>query len=81
MSALQKFLKHEGLVFQSKQGASLAETTILSQGLYPVLKSLGLRKAGMHSDAVVTDVGSWGESQELSFVSKWGTHRRITLHR
>jgi integrase len=49
MNALRKFLKHEGLVFQSKHGAPLAETTILSQGLYPVLKSLGLRKAGMHA--------------------------------
>jgi len=50
MQALKQFLAgHEGLVFHSKHRGPLAETTILSQGLYPALKSLGLAKAGMHA--------------------------------
>jgi integrase len=49
MNALRKSLKHEGLLFQSEHVNPLAETTILSQGLYPALKNLGLRKAGMHA--------------------------------
>jgi len=49
INALRQFVKHEGLVFRSKHGAPLAETTILIQGLYPALKSLGLPKGGMHA--------------------------------
>jgi integrase len=37
------------LVFHSKRGGPLMETTILSQGLHPALKALGLKKAGMHA--------------------------------
>jgi integrase len=47
--ALEGFLKHEGLVFRSKHGGPLAETTILTQGLHPAVKALGLPKAGMHA--------------------------------
>ncbi|HMD44460.1 MAG TPA: tyrosine-type recombinase/integrase, partial [Candidatus Acidoferrum sp.] len=37
------------LVFHTKRGGPLMETTILSQGLHPALKALGLKKAGLHS--------------------------------
>jgi len=37
------------LVFHSKRGGPLMETTILSQGVHPALKALGLKKAGMHA--------------------------------
>lgn len=37
------------LVFRSKRGGPLLETTILNQGLYPALEALGLKKAGMHA--------------------------------
>jgi integrase len=47
--ALRQFVKHDGLLFRSKHGAPLAETTILTQGLYPALKSLGFPKSGMHA--------------------------------
>jgi integrase len=47
--ALKGFLKHDGLVFHSKQNGPLAETTILTQGLHPAIKALGLPKAGMHA--------------------------------
>ena len=49
MHALRKFLKHEGLVFRSKNNGPLAETTILTQGLHPAVKALNLPKAGMHA--------------------------------
>jgi integrase len=49
MKALKHFVKHDGLVFHSKQNGPLAETTILTQGLHPALKALGLPKAGMHA--------------------------------
>jgi integrase len=38
----------EELVFRSKRGGPLLETTILNQGLYPALKALGLPQAGLH---------------------------------
>jgi len=38
----------ETLVFRSKRGGPLLETTILNQGLYPALKALGLRQGGLH---------------------------------
>jgi integrase len=37
------------LVFRSKRGGPLLETTILNQGLYPALKSLDLKQAGLHA--------------------------------
>jgi integrase len=49
MKQLRQFAKHEGLVFRSKRGQPLAETTILTQGLHPAVEALGLPKAGMHS--------------------------------
>jgi integrase len=50
MRSLGQFLSgRKGLVFHSKRGGPLAETTILNQGLYPALKTLGLSKAGMHA--------------------------------
>jgi len=50
MRELKKFLKQapSELVFQSKLGNPLLETTILNQGLYPALKQLGLPKGGLH---------------------------------
>jgi integrase len=49
MRSLQKFVKHDGLVFCSKRGGPLVENTILVQGLHPALKKLGLAKSGMHA--------------------------------
>jgi len=49
MRALKEFLKRDGLVFQSRQHGPLAETMILTQGLHPAVKALGLPKAGMHA--------------------------------
>ncbi|MGB9432618.1 MAG: site-specific integrase [Candidatus Acidiferrum sp.] len=54
MERLKRFLtlypaSHDSLVFHSKRGAPLLETTILSQGLYPALKALNLKKAGLHA--------------------------------
>jgi len=49
MKTLRHFAKHDGLVFHSKNNGPLAETTILTQGLRPAVKALGLLKAGMHA--------------------------------
>ena len=49
MKALRHFAKHDGLVFHSKNNGTLAETTILTQGLHPAVKALGLPKAGIHA--------------------------------
>jgi integrase len=49
MKALKQFVKHEGLVFHSKQNGPLAETTILTQALHPAVKALNMPKAGMHA--------------------------------
>ena len=49
MKALRHFAKHDGLVFHSKNNGTLAETTILTQGLHPAVKAVGLPKAGMHA--------------------------------
>jgi integrase len=49
MKALRHFAKHDGLVFHSKNNGTLAETTILTQGLHPAVKALSLPKAGMHA--------------------------------
>jgi integrase len=38
----------ETLIFRSKRGGSILETTILNQGLYPALKALGLPQGGLH---------------------------------
>jgi hypothetical protein len=37
------------LVFRSKRNGPLLETTILKQGLYPALKSLDLKQAGLQA--------------------------------
>jgi integrase len=37
------------LVFHSKRGNPLMETTILHQGLHPALKSLGFQRSGLHA--------------------------------
>jgi integrase len=53
MAELRRFvgnnLKPCDLVFRSKRGGPLLETTILNQGLYPALRSLGIKQAGMHA--------------------------------
>jgi len=53
MQDLRKFLNNAqapaSLVFRSRRGGPLLETTILNQCLYPALKTLGLQKAGMHA--------------------------------
>jgi integrase len=50
---LRRFLGNaatpDALVFHSKRGGPLMETTILNQGLYPALRALGLKQAGMHA--------------------------------
>jgi hypothetical protein len=49
----------DALVFRSKRGGPLLETTILSQCLHPALRSLGLPRAGFHASAEdATDVGN-----------------------
>jgi integrase len=51
MRTLRRFLNgslSDELVFRSKAGGPLLETTILNQGLHPALKSLGLPKGGLH---------------------------------
>jgi integrase len=53
MWELRRFLVNasnpNALVFHLERGGPLLETTILSQGLYPALKALGLKQAGMHA--------------------------------
>jgi integrase len=54
MSELKRFLEHSAassdtLVFRSKSGKPLLETTILNQGLYPALKALSFKQAGLHA--------------------------------
>ncbi len=53
MRALRRFLgaglSPDALVFSSKHRGPLLETTILNQGLYPALKALNLKKAGLHA--------------------------------
>jgi integrase len=53
MWELRRFLGNasnpNALVFHSKLGGPLLETTILNRGLYPALKALGLKQAGMHA--------------------------------
>jgi len=39
----------DGLIFHSKHGAPLLETTILNQGLHPALEALNLKRAGLHA--------------------------------
>ncbi len=38
----------EALIFRSKRGGSILETTIPNQGLYPALKAPGLPQGGLH---------------------------------
>jgi integrase len=54
MERLKQFLeRHPGpsdaLIFHSKRGAPLLQTTIVNQGLYLALEALGLMKAGLHA--------------------------------
>ena len=54
MERLKQFLEqHPGpsdaLIFHSKRGAPLLQTTIVNQGLYLALDALGLNKAGAHA--------------------------------
>jgi len=53
LSALKRFLKgphlSNSLVFQSRRGSPRRETNVLPEFLHPVLKALGLQKAGMHT--------------------------------
>src|SRR6266852_1306439 len=55
MARLERFLElypapsPEALVFRSKRGKPLLETTVLNQGLYVALGSLKLPKAGLHA--------------------------------
>jgi len=64
----------DALVFRSKRGGPLLETTILNQGLYPALKALGLPQGvctGFDGDA--TGDGNLPESIPPLPVSKWDT--------
>ena len=53
VETLKRFLdlaaRPHALVFRSKRNGPLLETTILNQGLYPALKSLDLKQAGLHA--------------------------------
>jgi integrase len=55
MARLKRFLElcpapgPDALVFRSKRGKPLLETTVLNQGLYLALESLQLPKAGLHA--------------------------------
>jgi integrase len=51
---LKRFLRlypapGDSLIFHSKRGAPLLQTTILNQGLHPALEALKLRRAGLHA--------------------------------
>jgi integrase len=39
----------DALIFRSKRGGSLLETTLLNQGLYPALVALNIKQAGLHA--------------------------------
>jgi integrase len=53
IESLKRFLEahpapgSDALVFRSKHGGPLLETTVLNQGLYPALEALNLQKAGL----------------------------------
>jgi integrase len=54
MRELRKFIVNaaanpDALVFHTKRGTPLMETTILHDGLHPAMKALGLKRAGLHS--------------------------------
>ncbi len=53
MKSLKQFLGNatdsDALVFRSKRGGPLLETTILSQCLHPALRALGLPRSGFHA--------------------------------
>jgi integrase len=53
MRSLRKYLGNttdpDSLVFKSKRGGPLLETTILSQGLHPALETLGMERSGLHA--------------------------------
>jgi integrase len=55
MAKLKRFLElypapsSDALVFRSKRGKPLLETTVLNQGLYLALGSLQLPQAGLHA--------------------------------
>lgn len=53
MDTLMRFLGNapdtQALVFRSKRGGPLLQTTILGQGLHPALEALGMPKAGFHA--------------------------------
>jgi len=54
MVRLKQFLglypgSHDAVIFHSKRGAPLLQTTIVNQGLYLALEALGLNKAGLHA--------------------------------
>ena len=53
MAQLRRFidpaLGSEALVFRSRRGQPLLETTILKQGFYPALKALNFKQAGLHA--------------------------------
>ena len=54
MERLKQFLAlhpapSDALIFHSKRGAPLLQTTILSQGLHPALEALKLKQAGLHA--------------------------------
>ena len=58
MRELRRFLNHlenngkwspTTLVFRSKRGGPLLETTVLNQGLYPALTALQIEQGGLHA--------------------------------
>jgi integrase len=53
MRSLRQYLGNatdpDALVFRSKRGGPLLETTILSQGLHPALEALGMERSGLHA--------------------------------
>jgi integrase len=51
MQALRQLLGTslpDELIFRTRRGGPLLQTTVLNQGLYPALKALGLPKGGLH---------------------------------
>lgn len=51
MESLRRFVGSsppDELIFRSRRGGPLLQTTVLNQGLYPALQQLGLPKGGLH---------------------------------
>src|SRR5260370_34126613 len=63
--------RHEGLVFQSKNGRPLRNNNVLRRRLHPILQALSIREGGMHGFRHGRGSVLGGDSTPVGSINVW----------